>query len=129
MRIATSCSCLALLALATALPVAAAEPPAATAVVCTSIQNNACEGADVTFSSDVGKLWGFSQVANVPDKLVHVWFYRDKELGRLEMRAPNAPRWRTWSNVTIAKNMTGPWRLEARDGSGKVLASFAFAIQ
>ncbi len=127
MRIATSW--LALTTIAAAIPVAAADPPSATAVVCTSIENNACEGADVKFASDVGKLWGFSQVANVPDKLVHVWFYKDKELGRLEMRAPNAPRWRTWSNVTIAKNMTGPWRLEARDSSGKVLASFAFTIQ
>jgi len=122
-------ACLALIAIAAVLPVAAAEPPTATAVVCTSIQNNSCEGADVKFSSDVGKLWGFSQVANVPDKLVHVWFYKDKELGRLEMRPPNAPRWRTWSNVTIAKNMVGAWRLEARDGSGKILATFAFTIE
>ncbi len=127
MRIATAG--LAMIVIAAALPVAAEEPPTATAVVCTSIQNNACEGADVRFSPDVGKLWGFSQVANVPDKLVHVWFYKDKELGRLEMRAPNAPRWRTWSNVTIAKNMTGPWRLEARDASGKILATFAFKIE
>ncbi len=119
---------LALILIAAAVPALAADPPSATAVVCTAIEKNACEGADVKFPSDVGKLWGFSQVANVPDKLVHVWFYKDKELGRLEMRAPNAPRWRTWSNVTIAKNMLGPWRLEARDSSGKVLASFAFTI-
>jgi len=126
MRIATSC--LALFVVASALPLSAAEPPTATAVVCTSIEHNSCEGADVKFPSDVGKLWGFSQVANVPDKIVHVWFYKGKELGRVELPV-RAERWRTWSNVTVSRNMEGPWRLEARDSSGKILASFNFTIQ
>jgi hypothetical protein len=91
--------------------------------------NNSCEGADVKFPTNVGKLFGFSQVVNVPDKLVHVWFYRDRELGRIEMAAPKASRWRTWSNVTVARNMLGSWRLEARDGTGKVLATFSFTLQ
>jgi len=120
-------SCLALLLITAAF--ASAEEPSATAVVCTSIVNNSCEGADVKFSTSVGKLFGFSQVVNVPDKLVHVWFYRDRELGRIEMRAPAAARWRTWSNVTVARNRIGPWRLEARDGTGKVLATFSFTVQ
>jgi hypothetical protein len=119
--------CLALLVITAAF--APAEEPSATAVVCTAIVNNSCEGAGVKFPTSVGKLFGFSQVVNVPDKLIHVWFCRDRELGRVEMAAPKAPRWRTWSNVTVARNMLGPWRLEARDASGKVLASFNFTLQ
>jgi len=126
MRIAVSC--LSLLVIALSLPALAAEGPSATVVVCTSIQNNSCEGADVKFPSDVGKLWGFSQVTNVPEKIVHVWFYRDKELGRVDLPV-KAARWRTWSNVTVAKNMAGPWRLDVRDSGGKVLASFSFTIE
>ena len=124
----TAFSCLALLFAFVAFPAAAADAPAATAVVCTSIQNNSCEGADVKFPSDVGKLWGFSQVTNVSDKIVHVWFYRDTEKGRLDLPV-KAARWRTWSNITVSKDLTGPWRLEARDSSGKVLASFNFTIE
>lgn len=120
-------SCLALFLIAAAF--ASAEEPSATAVVCTAIVKNSCEGASAKFASNVGKLYGFSQVANLPGKLVHVWFYRDRELGRVEMAAPNAPRWKTWSNVTVARNMIGTWRLEARDASGKVLASFNFTLQ
>ena len=120
-------SCLALLLITAAF--ASAEEPSATAVVCTAIVNNSCAGADVKFPTNVGKLFGFSQVVNVPDKLVHVWFYRDRELGRVAMAAPKAPRWKTWSNVTVARNMLGPWRLEARDSSDKVLASFSFTLQ
>jgi hypothetical protein len=108
---------------------AAAEEPSATAVVCTAIVNNSCEGARTAFSVTAGKLYGFSQVVDVPDRLVHVWFYRERELGRIAMSAPRAPRWRTWSNVSLAKDMLGPWRLEARDASGKVLATYNFVVQ
>ena len=125
MRIVTSC--LALLWIVAALPAAAADAPAATVVVCTSIQDNSCAGAETSFNVDVGKLWGFSQVTNVSDKIVHVWFFKDKELGRVDLPV-KAARWRTWSNITVAKNMIGPWRLEARDSSGKLLASFNFSI-
>ena len=123
----TALSCLALLLITAAF--ATAEEPSATAVVCTQIVNNSCEGADVKFSTAVGKLYGFSQVVNVPDRLIHVWFYRDRELGRIAMPAARAARWRCWSNVTVARNMLGPWRLEARDANGKVLATFSFTIQ
>jgi hypothetical protein len=120
-------SCLALLLIAASF--ASAQEPSATAVVCTAIVNKSCEGASAKFASNVSKLFGFSQVVNVPDKLVHVWFYRDRELGRVEMAAPHAPHWKTWSNVSVARNMLGTWRLEARDGSGKVLATFNFTLQ
>ncbi|MDD5563151.1 MAG: DUF2914 domain-containing protein [Thermoanaerobaculaceae bacterium] len=121
-------SCLALLAVTGAFAAEPVEPPAATVVVCTSIQDNSCAGAASKFSADVGKLWGFSQVSNVPVKLIHVWFYRDKELGRVELPV-KAAHWRTWSNITVSKNMVGPWRLEARDAAGKVLASYSFTIE
>ena len=121
-------SCLALLVVAAASAVAAEDAPTATAVVCTSIQDNSCAGAATKFSADVGKLWGFSQVSNVPDKIVHVWLYRGRELGRIELPV-KAERWRTWSNITVSKNLTGPWRLEARDAAGKVLASYNFTVE
>ncbi len=120
-------SCLALIVITASF--AAAQTESATAVVCKAIENNSCEGADTTFPSSVGKLWGFSQVVNVPDRIIHVWYYKDRELGRMAMNAPNAPRWKTWSNVTVSKNMLGPWRLEVRDSSGKVLAEFRFKIE
>ncbi len=121
-------SCLALLVAAAAFAAPAEEPPAATLVVCTAIQDNSCTGAASKFSADVGKLWGFSQVSNVPDKIVHVWFYRDRELGRIELPV-KAAHWRTWSNITVTKNLVGPWHLEARDAAGKVLATYNFTIE
>jgi hypothetical protein len=120
-------SCLALLLLTATF--ASAQQAAATAVVCTAIVNNSCEGANTVFSTSVGKVYGFSQVVNVPDKLIHVWFYKERELGRIAMTAPKAAAWRCFSNVTLDRNMIGPWRLEARDTSGKILASFDFTVK
>ena len=124
----TALSCLALLLVAGVASVAAEEPPAATAAVCTAIQHNTCTGAALHFPASVGKLWGFSQVSNVPGKIVHVWFYRDRELGHVDLPV-KAAHWRTWSNITVANNMTGPWRLEVRDAGGKLLASYKFTIE
>jgi Protein of unknown function (DUF2914) len=125
MRIALVC--LALIFVAATF--ASAEPPSATAVVCTAIVKNSCEGANVKFPANVGKVYGFSEAINVPKELVHVWFYKGHELGRVEMRAPSASRWLTWSNVTVAKTMVGPWRLEARDADGTLLAAFNFTVE
>jgi hypothetical protein len=119
-------SCLALLLITASF--AAAQNETVTAVVCKEIVNNSCEGADTTFPNGVGKLWGFSQVVNVPDKIVHVWYYKDRELGRVDLPV-RAARWRTWSNITVGKNMLGPWKLEVQDRTGKVLATFQFKIE
>jgi hypothetical protein len=122
----TALSCLALLALFAT--VAAAAQPTATAAVCTAIVDNSCEGAATKFQPNVGRLYGFSQVTDAA-KIVHVWIYKNKELGRIEMKAPPAAIWRTWSNVTVSKDMTGPWELEVLGPDGKVLATFDFQIQ
>jgi hypothetical protein len=125
MRLALSCLALLLLS----VTVATAQEPFATAVVCKAIVNNNCEGAATVFSTSVGKVYGFSQVANVPDRIVHVWFYKDRELGRIAMAAPKAANWKCFSNVTLARDMVGPWRLLVTDANGKVLASFEFTVK
>ncbi len=122
-------SCLALLVVGMALPALAADAPSATAAVCRAIEKNQCVGSSSKFSSDVGKIYGFSQMTNVTDKIVHVWFYKDKELGRFEVRAPNAARWKAFSNVTVARNMPGSWRFEVRDANNAVLASASFTLE
>ena len=121
-------SCLALLLITFALPALGQEAPSATAAVCTSITPKGnCEGGNTTFPVEVGKIYGFSQVANVTDKIVHYWFHKDRFLGRVDLPI-KAVHYKVWSTVTVSRDMTGPWRLEARDASGTVLASFNFSI-
>ena len=123
-------SCLALILLAVAFPALAGDAPTATAAVCRTVEKNQCGGAGTTFSAEVGKLYGFSLVTGVPDKVTHVWFYKDKEKGRWTVGAPaNAPRWKAFSNITVSRDMAGPWRLEIRDSSNAVLATANFTVQ
>ena len=123
-------SCLALILVALSFPAQAAEPPSATAMICRTIEKNQCQGSATKFPADVGKLYGFSVATSVPDKVTHVWFHNDKEKGRWTVGAPaNAPRWKSFSNITVTRDMIGPWRLEIRDSSNAVLATANFTVQ
>jgi hypothetical protein len=112
-----------------AVPVLAADqPPAATAQVCTAVKDRAPEGVAETFSASVGELYCYSQVANVTGKVVHVWFHADKEVLRIELPV-KAARWRTWSAKKVVPSQTGPWRVEVQDAEGKVLAIAKFTVE
>jgi len=109
--------------------VLAADPaPAATAQICTGVKDRAPVGAADKFPATVGELYCFSVVTNATDKIVQVWFHGDKEVCKVELPV-KAARWRTWSNITVGKNMIGPWKLEVRDSKGKVMATFQFKIE
>ena len=108
---------------------AVAQQPSATAAICTAIKDNTCEGADVRFPSNVGKLFCFSQISNVPDMIFHVWFRGDRELGRARRTSPTARgSWRTSSSITIGANLVGACRCEVRDAQGAVLATAQFTV-
>jgi len=118
-----------LILVAIAIPVAAQEGRSATVVICKAIQDGACEGAGTKFSVNVGKLYAFSEVTNVPDRLVHVWFHGERELGRHATTSPiSKGGWHTWSNLTVGPSLLGECHVEARDANGKVLATAKFTI-
>jgi hypothetical protein len=124
-KMRTALSCLALLAIAATFSLA--QEPSATAVICSAIVNNSCEHPATKFPTSVGKVFGFSQVSNVPDKIVHVWYYKARELGRVNLPV-RAVHWKCWSSVSLDRTMVGPWRLEVLDGTGKMLASADFTV-
>jgi len=114
-------------ALVLAGAVAAAETQA-TAVVCRNVENRTPQGAGEQFPADVGQLFCFSEVKNGEGSVVHVWFYGDKEVARIELPVSGA-RYRTWSKKRILPNQTGSWRVEVQDREGHVLAQQAFTIK
>ena len=107
---------------------AADQPPAATAQVCTAVKDRAPEGVADKFPASVGELYCFSQVTNVANKVVHVWFHADKEVFRIELPV-KAARWRTWSAKKVVPSLTGAWRVEVQDATGKVLAIAKFTVE
>jgi hypothetical protein len=107
---------------------AADQPPAATAQVCTAVKDRTPEGVAEKFPASVGELYCYSQVTNVTGKVVHVWFHADKEVFRIELPV-KAARWRTWSAKKLVPAMTGAWRVEVQDAAGKVLATANFTVE
>jgi hypothetical protein len=107
---------------------AADQPPAATAQVCTGMKDRAAVGVAERFPASVGELYGYSQITNVTGKVVHVWFHADKEVFRIELPV-KAARWRTWSAKKILPGMTGAWRVEVQDAGGKILAVAKFTVE
>jgi hypothetical protein len=107
---------------------AADQPPAATAQVCTAVKDRAPYGVAESFSASVGELYCFSQVTNVTGKVLHVWFLADKELFRIELPV-KAARWRTWSAKKVMPSQIGAWRVEVQDPAGKILAMAKFTVE
>lgn len=119
---------LALLLVAVPAVIAADAAPTATAVICTGVKDRAPEGAAEKFAPSVGQLTCFSELHGVKEKVVHVWFHGDKEVGKMELPV-KADRWRTWSTKKVPTSWTGPWRVEVRDGAGTVLATAKFTVE
>ena len=107
---------------------AAEQTPTATAQVCTAVKDRAAVGVADRFAASVGELYCFSQVTNVTDRVVHVWFFGDKQVLRIELPV-KAARWRTWSAKKILPEMAGAWRVEVQDAAGKVLATVKFTVE
>ncbi|HPW54920.1 MAG: DUF2914 domain-containing protein [Thermoanaerobaculaceae bacterium] len=100
----------------------------ATAIVCTGGEDRAPVGVAESFPATVGLLYCFSEVKGGTDKVVHVWYFNDKEVRRTELPV-KAARWRTWSTKSVPATATGGWRVEVQDGAGKVLATSSFTIE
>ena len=110
--------------------VLAADAPAtatATATVCAAVKDRACEGAGETFAANVGQLVCLSEVKGGKDKVVHAWFFGDKEVASIELPI-KGDRWRTWSVKRVVPTMKGGWRVEVRDAAGAVLATAKFKV-
>ncbi len=108
--------------------VALAAEPSATAVVCTGVKDRAPEGAAEKFPATVGQVYCFTEAKGVGEKIVFVWSHGDKEVGRIELPV-KAERWRTWSAKKVLPGMTGAWKVEVQDATGKVLATAAFSVE
>jgi len=117
-----------LVALVAAGAAIAADTPAATARICTSVKDRAPVGEADTFPPTVGELYCFSEVTGGSGTVVHAWFHGDKEVFKIELPV-KAARWRTWSAKKILPTMTGEWRVEVRDGAGAVLAGAKFSVK
>jgi len=72
-------------------------------------------------------VWFFTRVlgGRSGESVRHVWLHEGREVKRVEL-ALGGPHWRTQSRAPLAAGSIGPWAVEARDGSGQLLARDEF---
>ncbi len=67
------------------------------------------------------------QGAKSPQKVRHVWYYKDKQV-MTTVLSVNGPRWRTWSKKSISKDLKGEWHIDILDPKKKKLALVSFTV-
>ena len=98
--------------------------------VCTSVQNRQPNGIDSVFSSDIKKLYCFTEIKIQTDsaEISHVWLYKDKQMAKINLPV-KAKTWRTWSSKTIIPAWKGKWRVEIQESDGNIISSKSFIIK
>lgn len=83
-----------------------------------------------SFSADIERVYCFTKLKKSGEnsKVIHVWYYKDKEMARVEL-AVRAATWRTWSSKKILPSWTGEWRVDVLSPEGNVLSSKSFEIK
>jgi hypothetical protein len=81
-------------------------------------------------STSVRQLYCFTRLTWDSDQetvIRHAWYHNGKLERETELPVKGR-RWRTYSKREVTKESVGEWRVDAKDGSGKVIKSVEFRI-
>jgi hypothetical protein len=109
---------------------AAKEMSLARAVVGTGVENMEPVGAAGTFPAATEKVFCFVEINNIPKdtELSFAWFQGDKEVRKISVPVKAGPKWRTWTNKNLG-GQKGGWKVQIKDGDGKVLGEVQFKVE
>jgi hypothetical protein len=108
----------------------AKEMSLARVVVGTGVENMGPVGAGETFPASTEKVFCFVEANNVPKdmELSFAWFQGDKEMRKINAPIKAGSKWRTWTNKNLG-GQKGDWKVEIKDGEGKVLKEVKFKVE
>ena len=94
-----------------------------------AIQNREPIGISERFPPDIGKVYCWTKIYSdkVPTKIYHVWYYKGKEMARVELGITYST-FRTWSSKNILPEWVGSWKVVVEDENGNKLAEKSFEI-
>jgi hypothetical protein len=100
-----------------------------------------CRGIEESEPTDAGRsflpkedwlnrLCCFSEITGAarPDSIWHVWFWGDREMGRVGLEV-KGDSWRTWSRKQVHDDWTGEWHVDIVDANGFLLYRLEFSIE
>jgi hypothetical protein len=108
----------------------AKEMTLARAVVGTGVDNMEPVGAAESFPAATEKVFCFIEASNIPKdmELSFVWSLGGKEVRKINLPVKAGPKWRTWAHKNVA-GQKGDWKVEIKDGEGKVLKEVKFKVE
>ena len=88
---------------------------------CSGVEDREPVSRDSSFSSDIGKIFCWSNVMNGSEGafVEHVWYHNGEEMARVTLPATYS-RNRVWSSKTILPDWTGKWTVMVMAGSKKL---------
>ena len=99
-------------------------------VVGTGVENREPVGAAEKFPLSAEKVYCFLEATHIAKdtEITLVWFNREKEVGKSSVALKQGPKWRTWAFKNLW-GLKGDWKIEAKDGDGKVMKDVKFKIE
>ncbi len=99
------------------------------AAICNDIVEHEPVDKGTTFTSDVNKLYCFSEImgAQTNTHITHVWYFMGTERARVELKV-NGSKWRTSSSKRIQDFEIGDWEVKILDAEDTVLKVLKFTI-
>ena len=87
-------------------------------------------GPAVEFGPDVEQVYCLTRIRGLesPTTVTHAWYHEGQAKARVELKIGSSD-WRTWSSKRILPAWTGSWEVKVLDATGKVLATFGFAVE
>ncbi len=98
--------------------------------ICAAVREREPVGVAAAFPSDIARVYCFTRIAGARDttSVEHVWYFKDKEMARVELPVKSAS-WRTWSSKKMAPDWKGAWRVEVVHADTAVIASKEFVLE
>ena len=99
------------------------------AAICVDVVDLQCQGQDVQFSSQLGKLYCFTRIvgAKEPTSITHVWYYGEKQRARVVLNV-NSHNWRTYSSKIIQVHEIGDWHVDILGPGEELLHTIHFKV-
>ena len=86
-------------------------------------------GQAVAFSVSRGTVCCYTLFDEIREDtfVYHRWLFRDTPTSKFKLSVKE-PRWATFSSIQLRDDDKGPWRVEIRDASGRLLRTLRFSV-
>lgn len=99
-------------------------------VVATGVENREPVGVAETFPASTEKVYCFLEAVDIEKdtKVSFIWVHGQNELIKFNLPLQKGPRWRTYAFKNL-RGLKGDWKVEIRDGEGKLLKDVKFKLK